>query len=513
MTDTARNTAPPAAAPAGPAPFTARLALGLLGITLAAMVAGLNGRVPGLALADIQGQMGISYDQSNWLSSLYAAGELIAMPFASWFAVTFSLRRFHLSMLAGMLLLASVMPFVHDFQLLATLRLLQGIFAGALIPLLMMAALRFLPPPIRLHGLALYAMTATLAPNVAVWLAAVLLQEPVSVNWLYWQVIPPGLIAAALVYYGIPEMPPMLARLKQGNWLGMALGVPGLGLLALAVSQGVRLEWLSSPLESALLLSGCGLTALFLFTEWHHPGPFVRLQMLSRRNLGLGFTLFFFLVVAMSSAVAIPMNVLAHSQGFRIEQLTAIGLIVGVPQLVLGSVVAVLLYQRRVDARYLFACGLMLMALACYLSSGLTPGWMVEQFYWAQVLQAIGQPLAVVCMLFLGTSVVQPMEGPFVAGIINTLRAFGTVFSGALVGQVSADRTSFHMEMLLNQAGMWLSNNASPASAGLQPLVAGQAAMLASADLFRLFMLLLLVLVPAVLCLQRIPAPTVVRPA
>lgn len=512
MSDAPAPAARPASGPPPQGPFTARLALGLLGVLLAAMASGLNSRVPGLALTDIQGQMGISYDQSSWLSSLYAAGELMAMPFASWFAVTFSLRRFHLSMLGGMLALAVVMPFVRDFHLLVTLRMLQGIFAGALIPLLMMAALRFLPPPIRLHGLALYAMTATLSPNVAVWLAAVFLHEPVSVNWLYWHIIPLGLVAAALVYYGIPKMPPVLPRLKQGNWLGMALGIPGLGLLAVAVGQGVHLEWLASPLERALLLSGIGLTALFLFSEWHHPGPFVRLQMLSRRNLGLGFSVFFCLLLAMSSAVVLPLNVLTHSQGLRVEQMTSIGLMVGLPQVVLGSVVAILLYQRWVDARYLFICGLLLMALACLLGSGVTSEWMVEQFFWSQVLQAIGQPLAVVCMLFLGTSVVQPMEGPFVAGIINTLRAFGTIFSGALVGQVSADRTSFHSEMLVNQVGLWFANNPQNTSAGLAQVVAEQASVLASADIYRLFMWLLLLLIPAVLCLQRIPAPTIVRP-
>src|SRR3546814_11555865 len=42
---------------------------------------------------------------------------------------------------------------------------------GTMIPVLMMAALKFLPPHIRLHGLALYALTATFAPNLSIWLA------------------------------------------------------------------------------------------------------------------------------------------------------------------------------------------------------------------------------------------------------------------------------------------------------------------------------------------------------
>ena len=507
---TEASTPPPA--PQQPI-FNLRLALGLLGILLAAMTAGLNSRVPGLALADIRGQLGLSHDQGSWLSTLYAAGELIAMPFASWFAITFSLRRFHLAMLLSMVALAVVIPFITNFHLLAGLRLIQGLFAGALIPLLMGAALRFLPLPIRLHGLALYAMTATLSPNVALWLAAVLVEDPVSLHWLYWQVIPLGLLAATLVYYGIPASPPVLPRLKQANWPGMALGVPGLGLLAIGIGQGVRLEWLHSPLICLLLGLGGALTLLFMISEWRHPAPFIRLQMLGRRNLGLGFTVFFCLLVTMSAGVSVPVSTLSQLQGFRLEQMTALGLIIGLPQIVLGSVVALLLYRRWMDARYLFALGLGLMALGCLLATRITSEWMVEQFFWSQVLQALGQPIAVVCLLFLSTSVVQPMEGPFVAGIVNTIRALGTLLGGAFVGQFTADRSRFHAEMLLNQAGQWLSHNsASSVPEGLAQLVSTQAAVLASADLFLAFMVLLLVLMPLVLCLHPVPAPKIPNP-
>ena len=108
---------------------------------------------------------------------------------------------------------------------------------------LMMSALRFLPPPIRLHGLALYAMTATLAPNVGVWLAALVMTDPVSLQWIYWNILPLGCLAAVMVFFGIPKLPLMLPRMKQGNWWGMALGMPGLAMLGVGVSEGVRLEW------------------------------------------------------------------------------------------------------------------------------------------------------------------------------------------------------------------------------------------------------------------------------
>ena len=501
------------AGPVQPA-FGPRMMAGLGGILLAAMVAGLNNRIPGLVLADIEGALGVGQDDGSWLNTAYFAGELAVMPFATWFAVTFSLRRAHGWALGVAVALALLLPFIRSLPLLITLRAVQGLFAGALIPMLMMAALRFLPPPVRLYGLALYAMTATFAPNVALWLSAVWVDRMEDWRWAYWHIVPFGLAAMALVQWGIPQLPLALGRIGQANWLGMALGVPGLALLVVGLDQGVRLEWFSSPLIRVALGSSFVLIVLWLVSEWSHPAPFMRLQLLGRRNLGMGFTVFFLLLIAMSSAVALPASVLGRIQGFRMEQIAPIGLAIALPQLVLGPLVAMLLYRSWVDARHLFALGLLLIATACWLGAGVTSEWMTHQFLWATALQAVGQPLAVISMLFLGTSVVAPMEGPYVAGIVNTLRALGTVFGGAMIGQMVATRSHFHAEMLLDQAGRRMSQL--PAGQGDWPslgaVVSQQAAVLAAADVYRALGLLALLLIPFVLRLQHIPAPRLTQP-
>jgi len=75
--------AKPAAAPA-PHPFTLQLALGLVGVLIAALTSGLNDRVSDIALADIRAAIGISYDQGSWIISGYQAAEVAAMMIAPW---------------------------------------------------------------------------------------------------------------------------------------------------------------------------------------------------------------------------------------------------------------------------------------------------------------------------------------------------------------------------------------------------------------------------------------------
>jgi DHA2 family multidrug resistance protein len=515
---TAQDTATAVASPAPPSGqagkpvFGLRLAIGLLGVLLAAIMAGLNNRVPGLVLVDVQGALGFARDDASWLNTAYAAGELAAMPFAMWFAITFSIRRFHLAMLGMALALSMLLPLVRDLHLLLALRAVQGLCSGTMIPMLMGAALGFLPLSIRLHGLALYALTATFSPNVALWLATVCVDRLQDWRWVYWHAIPIGLLAMGMVAWGIPQQPPALSRLRQGDWLGMVLGIPGLCLLVVGLDQGVRLDWFRSPLVVSSLLLGTVLTALFLVSEWRHPAPFVRLQMLERRNLWLGFSVFVLLLMISATAVALPAQLLGQLQGFRLAQSSDLGLIVGMPQLVLGSCVALLLYQRWVDARHVFAAGLACIAAACWLGSGITSEWMVAQFVRAEALYAVGLPMAIVSLLFLATSVVAATEGAYVAGIVNTLRAFGVVAGGAIVGQLLAVRSRFHGEMLLDQAAhMQARLPLSDAGLGtLAAAVAREAGVLAAADVYRVFGLMALLLVPVVLKLQYMPPPLTV---
>jgi DHA2 family multidrug resistance protein len=154
-----------------------------------------------------------------------------------------------------------------------------------------------------------------------------------------------------------------------------------------------------------------------------------------------------------------------------------------------------------------------LIAAACWTGACVDVDWMAPQFLTAQVLQALGQPLAVVSLLFLSTSVVQPMEGPFVSGIVNTLRAFGTLVGGALVSRQMSERSTFHADVLIGEVGHRLGQGLEPADTGsLGTLLSHHASVLAVADVYRMLGVLALLLVPLVLMLQHIPAPMVVRP-
>lgn len=154
------------------------------------------------------------------------------------------------------------------------------------------------------------------------------------------------------------------------------------------------------------------------------------------------------------------------------------------------------------------AIGLFLISLACFSGTQITPQWHGDQFLTAQLLQAFGQPMAVVPILFLMTSVLDPSEGPYFSGTINTLRVFGSLIGGAVVGQLIVVRSRFHNEMLLDHAS--LAGNSLPQSATpteLGSVIAQQSLVLSIADAYLVLGIIALVLIPLALCMDFVPAP------
>ena len=489
---------PAVAPPPAAATFGVRIATGLVGVLLAVLVSGFNENVTKFAMPDIRGAQGYSYDQGTWLLAVYAATSVTAMAFAPWCAGTFTLRRFTLCAIGAFMLLGVLSPFAPNYATLLALRVLQGLAGGALPPLLMSAALRFLPPGVKLYGLGGYALTATFGPSFGLPLAAW------SVDYLgwqfaFWQIIPVSLMAMAFVAWGLPQDPLKLERLKQFNVRGFLLGAPALIMLVLGLEQGERLDWFNDPLIRLLIGGGSALLILFLCNEWFHPLPFFKVQMLRIRNLShslitLGGVLFVLLGV-----IIIPSSFLAEVQGYRPLQSAPMLLWVAVPQLIALPLVVALLNNRLVDCRLVLAVGLGLMALVCYLGAQVTQAWHRDNFYWMQMIQVIAQPMAVIPLLMLATNGLQPSDGPFASAWFNTIKGFAAVAAGSTLETLRLHRLHLHSTMLVDHSG----NNPLQADPGAVAHMARriheQAVVLTSADLY-LFMggmaLLMIVLIP-----------------
>jgi MFS transporter, DHA2 family, multidrug resistance protein len=465
------------------------VAIGLIGMLLASLLAILNEQVTAGALADIRGALSIGHDDGTWFTTLFEATNAATMAFAPWFGITLTLKRFTIGAVLAVMFLGFLCPFAPNLLTLYVLRALQGVASGCLPPMLIIVALRYLPPKIKLYGLAGYALTATFGPSVGTPLAA-LWTEYVSWRMAFWQIVPLGLLSCVAVYKGLPEDLPKLERFKSFNWIGLLLGYPAIAMLVIGLLQGDRLDWLNSTFISKMFCGGTLLFVAFLINEWFHPLPFFKLQLFARRNFTHGLMTLAGFALLLVSVAAIPGQFLAHIHSYRPLQTTPLSLLVAIPLLLSLPAAAALLNLRQVDHRWVMATGLCLMAITFFMGSFVTSEWIRENFYWLQSIQIVAQPMVIMAILMGITTGLSPTDGPFASAMVNSLKTFAAALANGLIEGLGTAREHFHSSMLVDRLGnktlvAGQSINAAQGLGELAHRIHEQAEVLTSADLYR----------------------------
>jgi len=427
--------------------------LGLVGILIAAMTAEFNDQVTSIALVDVRGAFGISYDPGTWIQSLYVSAEIVGMAMSPWLLVTFTLRRWTLFFIALCAVSSVLIPFSPNIGAIYTLRLLQGFSEGLIIPLLMTTALRALTPQSRLYGLAVYSLSATFTPAMGATLAA-LWTDLVDWQFVFFQAIPLCTLAGVLVWYGDPQDEPHYERFHMLDWQGALLLVLGFGAFSTMLYQGDRLDWFNSPLICIFALVSAVAIPLFLLNEWFHPLPLIKLQLLGRRNIAYGAVAVFIFLIIGQAGSTVPLQFLQQVQGYRPLQSNPITLEIAVAQLALLPAVAVLLNFRQVDARVVGFIGLALMLTSCIGTSFVDYTWNRDQFFIWQAFQAVGQAMVIMSILMMCTNAVRaPSEAPFVSALINMPRAVSEAVSAWLLQVITRWRGALHSDRIIDQIG------------------------------------------------------------
>ena len=430
-----------------------RRLVGLGGILAAAILAQLNDQVLTSALPDVSGGFGLGHDPASWLSTVYINGEVIGMIVAPSLGLGFSFRRFALFAVALSTLSTIVMPLAGGIGVLLGLRFLQGLAAGFTIPLLMTTALRVLDPPIRLYGLACYALTATFTPNLATTLAALWTDGVGDYRFVFLEALPLGAIAMVPIWWGMQQDPPNYERLKKFDWLGAVLVAVGFGALSIVLEQGDRLDWFNSQLIATLTLIAAVAIPWFMIHESYAEVPLIRLDLFKRRNFAYAsITLILFLIIALSAS-SVPIAHLIQVQGYRPLQAHILTLEIAASQLVLLPATALLLDVKWIDSRWVSAVGFACILASCIGKALLTPDWQADQFLFWQALDAIGFPLVAMPLLMMATNVLSPDEGPFASAMINAPRAVAEAIGVGVLAVIDRWRGGLHRTRILETLG------------------------------------------------------------
>lgn len=421
--------------------------IGVAATLLGALMAVLDIQITNASLNDITGALGASLDEGAWVSTAYLVAEIVVIPLTGWLSQVFSVRRYLLVNAALFLGFSVLCAFASSLPEMIFFRAGQGFTGGVLIPMGFTVILMTLPPAKQPIGLALFGLTATLAPSlgptVGGWLT-----DNYSWQYIFYLNLIPGSLLIAGVWYAMPQRPLQLNLLKRGDWLGIVTMAIGLASLEFFLEEGNRKDWLGSEeMQRALIVAAIALP-LFITLQFVRKQPLLNLRLLARRNfsiaiittLGLGLGIY-------GSTFILPLY-LAQIQGYNAMQIGETIMWAGMPQLLITPFVPKLM--QRFDLRLLVVVGFVLFGLSCFMNSTMTHDTAIDQLIPAQIIRALGQPLIMTPLSSFATTGIDPKQIGSASAIYNMARNLGGSVGIAILGTMQSMREKFHSNRLVD---------------------------------------------------------------
>jgi DHA2 family multidrug resistance protein len=497
-------------------------------VSMAAFMEVLDTSIANVALPHIAGNLAVSLDESTWVLTTYLVANVIVLPISGWISNTVGRKRFFMTALVLFTGSSVLCGLAANLRWLIFFRVLQGLGGGGLAPVALAILVDSFPVRKRGMAMAIYGITVLVAPILGP-VAGGWITDNYTWRWIFFVNLPVGVVALFLTSIVLEETVVLRAgaewwhKLKRIDYAGLVLFGVGLGSLEVVYDRGNRLDWFQSPFILRLsLLAGASLVAAVVW-ELRHPRPIVNLRLYKDRNFSACSLLMFILFASLyGTTVLMPLMV----QTLMHYSATYAGLILspgGIATMMVMPLAGWLM-ARGVDARWLIVFSLLMVAGALYWMTGLTldvsPGYLIQ----LRIVQtfALGfffVPIQSAAYLYLPRNQINNATG-----MVSMVRNEGASLGVAMLTTLLSRRAQFHQvrlgehvtpmshaaaQALAGATRLAQSAGADPATAHHQALaliygaVQRQATMMAYLDLFMVFSVMALAVIPLVFLMRR----------
>jgi len=242
----------------------------------ATVMQALDTTIANVALPYMQGSLGASQDQINWVLTSYIVAAAVLTSPIGWISDRIGRKKLFIICVAGFTFASLLCGIAQSIEQMVLFRLLQGSFGAALVPLSQTVMLDIYPPEQRGTAMSIWGIGVMLGPIMGPILGG-WLTDNYSWHWVFLVNLPVGIVTLAGLVMFMTDAPP-LAKLRF-DWLGfLALSI-GIGSLQLMLDRGEQLDWFqSNEVIAEAIVSAAGFYVFFAHT-FTTQNPFVDFAM------------------------------------------------------------------------------------------------------------------------------------------------------------------------------------------------------------------------------------------
>ena len=273
---------------------------------------------------------------------------------------------------------------------------------------------------------------------------------PVPWRWVFYINLPVGLLAILLAVIFIYDPAYIRRKIFSIDTRGIFLLTVGIGALQIVLDKGQRDDWFNSHFILYMSVVAAAALVLFVIVELRTEHPVVNLRAFRERSFTAGNIIIFTGFGCMfSSFVLLPL----YAQKLMGYTAFWAGLVLfpgGVASFIIMPVAGILL-RKGVNARYLLAIGLGIMAYAIWLMSDFNLQADFVAVAMPRLIQGFGLGLFFVPVTTATFMNIPKEETGNASGIFNLLRNLGGSFGVALSSTMLAQQTQVHQSFLVER--------------------------------------------------------------
>ncbi|HMF19381.1 MAG TPA: DHA2 family efflux MFS transporter permease subunit, partial [Gemmataceae bacterium] len=357
----------------------------------------LDTTIANVALRYIAGGLSAAVIDSEWVLTSYLAANATILPISGWISARLGRRNYFLLSIAIFTIASALCGMATSLGQIILFRVIQGLAGGGLQPSSQGVLLDAFPPEKQGAAQTMFGVAALLAPVVGPTLGGYL-TVTYDWRWIFYINIPVGTVALVMCYFVVDD--PDYLKKERAALLRRPLNFDyiGLGLLALVMScweimlsKGQEFDWLADPfwrVQTLLILFVLGLGAL-IFREMRISNPVVNFRPLGERNLAAScviiFCAFGVLYGASTSLPGLLQSLFGYDAYVSGLVQSPSGLFAVLVLLVVGRLIG-----WGIDARWLIAVGLLVMAAGCYWMALMNLYISPWQVIWPRVVMIMG---------------------------------------------------------------------------------------------------------------------------
>lgn len=397
-------------------------------LAMANFMAVLDTTIVNVALPNVAGALGASPNEGTSVITFFAVAEAITIPLTGFLAQRFGSVKVFVVSMAGFAIASALCGLAQTLPMLIGFRILQGLFAGPMMPLSQALLTQIVPRKHYPMAIGMWTMTVIVAPIIGPLLGGSI-ADGIGWEWAFYINVP---VAAASVLIAWRLLSPQETPTRKTpiDFVGLALLITWVSALQYVLDIGREKDWFASSEVTMLMALAVIGFAAFVIWELTDKHPIVDLKVF--RNTGfsiatavvsLTFGLFFSTMVLVPLWLQTNMGYTATWAG----NLTAFNGVLGV---VASPIVARLM--GKYDARILAFIGLVGMAAVMAVRATFTPQVSFGGMVPVQLAQGLCMPLFFIPLMAIALGDIKQSEMAGASGLLT----FARILSGAIAASL-----------------------------------------------------------------------------